>query len=41
MPAFYNKPQTVDDIVNHSVARVLDLFDIDTHAIKRWDGQQT
>ena len=28
MPAFYNHPQTVDDIVNHIVARVLDQFDI-------------
>lgn len=41
MPAFYNKPQTVDDIVNHSVSRVLDLFDIETGKIKRWDGQKS
>jgi len=34
--AFYNKPQTIDDIVNHSVGRVLDLFDIDTDLVKRW-----
>lgn len=40
MPAFYNKPQTIDDIVNHSVSRVLDLFDIDTGTAKRWDGQK-
>jgi 4-hydroxy-3-polyprenylbenzoate decarboxylase len=38
MPAFYNKPQTIDDIVNHSVGRVLDLFDLDTGIIKRWEG---
>lgn len=38
MPAFYNKPQTIDDIVNHSVSRVLDLFDIDTGTTKRWAG---
>ncbi|MCO5760145.1 MAG: hypothetical protein NHG36_01360, partial [Chromatiaceae bacterium] len=30
MPALYNNPQTIDDIINHSVGRVLDLFDIDT-----------
>lgn len=36
MPAFYARPQTIDDLVNHSVARVLDLFDIDTQGIKRW-----
>ena len=28
-PAFYTEPKTVDDIINHSVARVLDLFDIE------------
>lgn len=38
MPAFYNKPQSVDDIVNHSVGRVLDLFDLDTGIVNRWKG---
>lgn len=38
MPAFYNRPATVDDIVNHSVGRVLDLFGIDLGNIKRWAG---
>src|SRR5258707_355344 len=38
MPAFYNHPQTVDDIVNHIVARVLDQFDIPAPFAKRWDG---
>lgn len=39
VPAFYTRPQTVDDIVNHTVGRVLDLFGIE-HAglVKRWDG---
>lgn len=37
MPAFYAKPQTIDDIVNFSVGRVLDLFDIDS-GIERWNG---
>ena len=36
MPAFYGKPEKIDDIVNHSIARVLDLFDIETNLIKRW-----
>jgi 4-hydroxy-3-polyprenylbenzoate decarboxylase len=36
MPAFYIRPQTIDDLVNHSVGRVLDLFDIDIEAMKRW-----
>ena len=36
LPAFYIKPKTIDDLVDHSVGRVLDLFDIDVGAVKRW-----
>ena len=36
VPAFYNQPQTLDDIVDHTVGRCLDLFDIDTDIVKRW-----
>jgi 4-hydroxy-3-polyprenylbenzoate decarboxylase len=36
LPAFYARPDSVDDIVNHSVGRVLDLFDIDTGMVNRW-----
>lgn len=36
VPAFYTRPETLDDIVDHSVGRVLDLFGIDTGAVKRW-----
>ncbi len=39
MPAFYNHPETVDDIVNHVVARVLDQFGISTDFAQRWEGQ--
>ncbi len=38
MPAFYSLPQTLDDLVNHSVGRVLDLFDLDAGILKRWEG---
>ncbi|MES3006960.1 MAG: UbiX family flavin prenyltransferase [Pseudomonadota bacterium] len=38
MPALYNNPQTIDDLINHSVGRVLDLFDIDAGIVKRWEG---
>jgi 4-hydroxy-3-polyprenylbenzoate decarboxylase len=41
MPAFYSKPETLDDIVNHSVGRVLDLFGLDTGTVKRWQGSPT
>lgn len=36
VPAFYNNPKTLDDIVFHSVARVLDLFGIELLQTKRW-----
>jgi 4-hydroxy-3-polyprenylbenzoate decarboxylase len=36
VPAFYAQPQTIDDIVNHTVGRALDLFDIDCKLVKRW-----
>lgn len=38
MPAFYLKPETVDDIVNASVARVLDLLDVPHTLSSRWTG---
>jgi len=36
LPAFYAKPKSIDDLVNQSVGRVLDLFDIDTGTVTRW-----
>jgi 4-hydroxy-3-polyprenylbenzoate decarboxylase len=38
MPAFYNDPHTIDDLLNHNVGRVLDLFDIESGLVKRWKG---
>jgi 4-hydroxy-3-polyprenylbenzoate decarboxylase len=38
MPAFYNHPQSINDIVDHIVARVLDQFGISAPFAKRWDG---
>jgi 4-hydroxy-3-polyprenylbenzoate decarboxylase len=38
VPAFYNRPRTVDDIVNHTCGRLLDLFGIDIGIVKRWKG---
>lgn len=40
MPAFYNNPASVDDIVDHIVARVLDQFDLPDPAAKRWQGMR-
>lgn len=39
MPAFYNLPETIDDIVYHVVARILDQFEIETDISRRWDGR--
>lgn len=38
MPAMYARPETVNDVINHSVGRVLDLFGIDVGIVKRWTG---
>ncbi len=39
MPAFYLRPKSIDDIVDHTVMRVLELFDIQVPG-ERWDGSQ-
>jgi|TARA_Y100001934_G_C12030861_1_gene621316 4-hydroxy-3-polyprenylbenzoate decarboxylase len=36
VPAFYTKPKTINDIVEHTAGRVLDLFDIEAGLVKRW-----
>ncbi len=43
MPAFYHRPQTIDDIVNQTVNRVLDLFEIELpqDLFRRWQGPPT
>jgi flavin prenyltransferase len=38
VPAFYALPKSIDDMVDHTLARVLDLFDIDVGKIHRWSG---
>ncbi len=38
VPAFYTNPKTIDDIVNHHVGRLLDLFDLDVGMVDRWKG---
>ena len=38
MPAFYFSPKTIDDLVLHTVGKILDLFQIDHHLFKRWGG---
>jgi 4-hydroxy-3-polyprenylbenzoate decarboxylase len=39
MPAFYNHPRTIDDMVDHTVARMLDQFGLETPGSVRWSGE--
>jgi len=39
VPAFYNNPRTLDDLVDHTVARMLDQFGIAVSGVPRWAGQ--
>ena len=36
VPAFYAKPESIDDIVDHSVGRMLDLLGLDSGNVRRW-----
>ena len=38
VPALYVKPKSVDDVIDHTVGRVLDLFGLDTDLVQRWNG---
>jgi len=38
VPAFYNKPQTIQDLIDHTIGRVLDMFDIEHNLFARWPG---
>ncbi|NMG16089.1 UbiX family flavin prenyltransferase [Aromatoleum bremense] len=40
LPAFYHRPQTIDDIINQSVTKVLDQFDLDVDLFGRWTGNE-
>ncbi|MFN3348042.1 UbiX family flavin prenyltransferase [Pseudorhodoplanes sp.] len=39
VPAFYARPQSIEDMVDHTLGRVLDLFDIDLGTVRRWSGK--
>jgi len=40
VPAFYSQPKSLDDLVNHTVGRVLDLFGVHTAKLARWAGMK-
>lgn len=41
MPAFYNHPQSTDDIIKHTLSRLLDQFGLDNDITKRWTGPRS
>lgn len=38
VPAFYHRPKTIEDIISHTIGKVLDQFDIDNDLVRRWSG---
>lgn len=41
VPAFYSRPASLSEMVDHTLGRVLDLFDIDLGVVKRWTGEKS
>lgn len=41
VPAFYARPRSIDEMVDHTLGRVLDLFGLDTKTVRRWDPSGT
>ena len=40
VPAFYHRPRTIQDIIDHTIGKVLDIFDIKHNLFQRWSGFQ-
>jgi polyprenyl P-hydroxybenzoate/phenylacrylic acid decarboxylase-like protein len=38
MPAFYHRPETIDELLNHTIGKILDQFDIKHDLFRRWGG---
>lgn len=38
VPAFYSRPKSLEEMVNHTIGRVLDMFDMEHGLVKRWEG---
>jgi 4-hydroxy-3-polyprenylbenzoate decarboxylase len=41
VPAFYAKPKTLEQMIDHTLGRILDLLDIDVGAVERWSGTRS
>ncbi len=40
VPAFYTRPKNLEDMVDHSIGRILDLFGIDSGRVRRWGMEE-
>ena len=40
VPAFYAQPKSLEEMIDHTLGRVLDLFDIDAGVVRRWSGEK-
>jgi flavin prenyltransferase len=40
-PAFYNRPETIDEVLDHLAVRILDQFGFDHPAARRWSGMKS
>ena len=40
VPAFYANPKSLEDMIDHTIGRALDLFDIDLGTVRRWSGEK-
>jgi 3-polyprenyl-4-hydroxybenzoate decarboxylase len=38
VPAFYHKPKSIQDIIDHTVGKMLDLFNVQHNLFRRWSG---
>jgi 4-hydroxy-3-polyprenylbenzoate decarboxylase len=38
VPSFYSRPSSIEEMVDHTIGRTLDLFGLDSGKVKRWDG---
>lgn len=40
VPTFYHRPRTIQDVIDHTIGKVLDIFDIKHNLFQRWSGFQ-